>query len=82
MEEQKERNRYKIVKSQEKSENNMNWFVRYGEIFDIVTDNKIGTINFVVQNGFVLEWTLRFENWVYKISNVDWTNAYYKITQQ
>ncbi len=75
-------NRYKIVKSQEKSENNMNWFVRYGEIFDIVTDNKIGTINFVVQNGFVLEWTLRFENWVYKISNVDWTNAYYKISQQ
>lgn len=74
--------RYKIVKSQEKSENSMNWFVRYWEIFDIVTDNKIGTINFVVQNGFVLEWTLRFENWVYKISNVDWTNAYYKISQQ
>ena len=73
-------NRYKIVKSKETSYYS-NGFVRYWDIFDIATDEKIGTINFMVMNNYVIEWTLRFTDKTYKISWVEWTSAYYKITQ-
>jgi len=73
-------NRYKIVKSKETSYYS-NWFVRYGDMFDIATDEKIGTINFMIMNNYVIEWTLRFADKTYKISGVEWTSAYYTITQ-
>ena len=73
-------NRYKIVKSKETSYYS-NWFVRYGDMFDIATDEKIGTINFMVMNNYVIEWKLRFTDKAYEISGVEWTSAYYKITQ-
>lgn len=71
---------YKIVKSKETSYYS-NGFVRYGDVFDIATDEKIWTINFMVMNNYVIEWTLRFTDKAYKISWVEWTSAYYKITQ-
>ena len=73
-------NRYKIVKSKETSYYS-NWFVRYGDMFDIATDEKIGTINFMVMNNYVIEWKLRFTDKTYEISWVEGTSAYYKITQ-
>ena len=73
-------NRYKIVKSKETSYYS-NGFVRYWDMFDIATDEKIGTINFMVMNNYVIEWTLRFTDKTYKISWVEWTSEYYKITQ-
>ena len=73
-------NRYKIVKSKETSYYS-NGFVWYGDMFDIATDEKIWTINFMVMNNYVIEWTLRFTDKTYKISGVEWTSAYYKITQ-
>ena len=50
-------------------------------MFDIATDEKIGTINFMVMNNYVIEWKLRFTDKTYEISWVEWTSAYYKITQ-
>ena len=73
-------NRYKIVKSKETSYYS-NGFVRYWDMFDIATDEKIWTINFMVMNNYVIEWTLRFSDKTYKISWVEWASAYYKITQ-
>ena len=73
--------RSKIVKVQERTESNVNWFIWYGDVFDIATDGKIWTITFMVQNGFVLEWTVRLTDKTYKITPVKWTNAYYQITQ-
>jgi len=73
--------RYKIVKTQEKIESSVNGFIWYWDIFDIVTDEKLWTINFMVQNSTVIEWTLRYTDKTYKISPVEWTSAYYKITE-
>lgn len=73
-------NRYKIVKSKETSYYS-NGFVRYWDMFDIATDEKIGTINFMVMNNYVIEWKLRFTDKTYEISWVEGTSAYYKITQ-
>ena len=75
--------RYKIVKDSEESYFTDN-FVRYGKIFDMVTDEELWTINFVVSNGYVIEATARFinkDNKSYKISWVEGTNAYYKIEE-
>jgi len=73
-------NRYKIVKSKETSYYS-NGFVRYWDMFDIATDEKVWTINFMVMNNYVIEWKLRFTDKTYEISWVEWTSAYYKITQ-
>lgn len=73
-------NRYKIVKSKETSYYS-NGFVRYWDMFDVATDEKIGTINFMVMNNYVIEWKLRFTDKTYEISWVEGTSAYYKITQ-
>ncbi len=72
--------RSKIVKSKETSYYS-NGFVRYGDIFDIATDEKTWSINFMVMNNYVIEWTLRFTDKTYQISGVDWTSAYYKISE-
>ena len=73
-------NRYKIVKSKETSYYS-NGFVWYGDMFDVATDEKIWTINFMVMNNYVIEWKLRFTDKTYEISWVEGTSAYYKITQ-
>ena len=71
---------YKIVKSKETSYYS-NGFVWYWDMFDVATDEKVWTITFMVMNNYVIEWTLRFTDKTYKISWVEWTSAYYKITQ-
>jgi hypothetical protein len=74
--------RYKIVKDSEESYFTDN-FVRYGKVFDMVTDSEIWTTNFIISNGYVIESTVRFtEGKNYKISWIDWTNAYYQINEQ
>jgi hypothetical protein len=46
--------RQKIVRTSRESffSNNL---VRYGDIFDMETDEKIGTITFIIGNGFLIE---------------------------
>jgi hypothetical protein len=46
--------RYKVVKSSTEKYFSNN-FVRYGDIFDIENDEKIGTISLIVSNGYAIE---------------------------
>jgi len=74
--------RYKIVKTSEETYFADN-FVRYGDIFDMVTEERLGSVNFIVSNGYVIESVIRFVEWKnYKIKWVEWTSAYYKINEQ
>ncbi|HPC34427.1 MAG TPA: hypothetical protein PLP73_02095, partial [Candidatus Absconditabacterales bacterium] len=70
--------RYKIVKTSESTYFSDN-FVWYGDIFDIASDEELGTINFVVSNGgHIIECTVRFSGGdTYKILPIQGTNAYY-----
>lgn len=74
--------RYKIVKTRELSDAELNWFRWYGDLFDLASNEKLGTINFMVQNSSIIEWTLRFAETTYKITPAQWTSAYYIITEQ
>ena len=69
---------YKVVKSSTETYFNKN-FVRYGDVYDMVSDKKIWTINFVVSNKYVLEWTLRINNDSYNITQLNETSIYYKV---
>jgi len=53
--------RQKIVRTSRESffTNNLVW---YGDIFDMETDAKIGTVTFIIGNGFLIEWTVRYTN--------------------
>lgn len=73
-------NRYKLVKTH-KSDYFSNNFVRYGDIFDIATDDKIGTINFIVSNSNTIKWTIRMTDKTYSINKLDNTSAYYEIKE-
>ncbi|HOQ78868.1 MAG TPA: hypothetical protein PLW94_01415 [Candidatus Absconditabacterales bacterium] len=70
--------RYKIVKSSESTYFADN-FVWYGNVFDLASDEELGTINFVVSNGgYVIEATIRFDGGdTYKILPIQGTSAYY-----
>ncbi len=73
--------RYQIVKTSEETYFADN-FVRYGDVFDMVTDEKLGSVNFIVSNGYVIESVIRFVEWKnYKIKWVEWTSAYYEIIE-
>lgn len=73
-------NRYKLVKT-DKSDYFSNNFVRYGDLFDIVTDNKTGTINFIVSNSNTIKGTIRMNEKTYSINKMENTNAYYEIKE-
>ncbi len=70
--------KYKVVKTSTETYFSKN-FVRYGDIYDISTDKKIGTINFIVSNRIVLEGTARVNTDTYTISQAPNTTAYYQI---
>ena len=72
--------KYKIVKSNSEKYFTNN-FVRYGDIFSLDKEEKIGTINFIISNLNLIEGKVRFENATYTISPLDNTNAYYRIQQ-
>lgn len=59
-----------------------NNFVWYGDVYDIVDDTKVGTLNLIVSNDLVVEGRVRFtdETFDYVISPAVGTNAYYTIT--
>jgi len=46
--------RYKVVKSSTEKYFSNN-FVRYGDVFDLETEKKIGTISLIVSNGYTIE---------------------------
>ena len=36
-----------------------NNFVRYGDVFDLASDEEIGTVSFIVSNGYLIDGTIR-----------------------
>jgi len=70
--------KYKVIKTSTETYFNNN-FVRYWDIYDIWSDQKVWTINFIVSNRVVLEWTARIESATYSISQASNTTVYYHI---
>jgi hypothetical protein len=72
--------RQKIVRTSRESffSNNL---VRYGDIFDMETDEKIGTITFIIGNGFLIEWNIRYTNWINDriVTAIPWNQTVYAI---
>ena len=73
--------RYKIVKSSSEKYFSNN-FVRYGDIFTLDSEEKIGTSSFIISNLSLVEWTIRLSEKTFLISPLNNTNAYYKIIQK
>lgn len=72
--------RYKVVKS--KTEIYLtNNIARYGDIFSLDKEQKIGTVSFIVSNLSLLDGTVRIGDSTFIISPIANTNAYYKISQ-
>lgn len=71
-------NNYKVVKTSTETYFNKN-FVRYWDVYDIGSDTKIGTVNFVISNKYILEWTLRINNDSYNITPLSDTSIYYTV---
>lgn len=72
--------RYKIVKSNTEKYFTNN-FVRYGDIFSLDTEEKIGTTSFIVSNLSLIEGIIRRGDATFMVSPISNTNAYYKIRQ-
>ncbi|MFA6256386.1 MAG: S-layer homology domain-containing protein [Candidatus Absconditabacterales bacterium] len=78
--------RYKVVKSNTK-EYGPNMFVRYGDIFSLDKEEKIGTTSFIVSNFSLIEGTIRIQystltgDATFAINPISNTNAYYKINK-
>ena len=72
--------RYKIVKSSTEKYFSNN-FVRYGDVFDLASNEKIGTTSFIISNGYIIDGTIRLTDHDYFITQLEETNAYYKIRQ-
>ena len=70
--------RYKVVRSTTEKYFTNN-FVRYGDIFALDTEEKIGTTSFIVSSFSLIEGTIRIGDSTFTISPISNTNAYYKI---
>ncbi len=75
--------RYKIVKNTTAKYSIWdNSFVWYGDLFDLESDAKIWTTNFIIWNWYLIEWMVRIDGkWNYKIQWLSTTSAYYQLNQ-
>lgn len=73
-------NRYKIAKT-DLVKYFTNSFVWYGDVFNMQTEAKIWTVSFIVNNGYVIESSVRLTNSSYSVQPIEWVNTYYKIKQ-
>jgi len=72
--------RYKVVKSSSEKYFTNN-FVRYGDIFSLDTETKIGTVSFIVSSLSLIEGTIRIGDSTFEVLPISNTNAYYRITK-
>ena len=55
-------------------------FVRYWDLIDIMEDSKVGTVNFIVSNGNVIQGTIRFSDKTLIIKESKTTTARYNLS--
>lgn len=75
--------RYKLTRSELDSYNvGVNSFVRYGKIYNIETDEQVGSISFILTNWALVEWSIRINKTSYYLEKDSNTTTYYNLTQK
>lgn len=75
--------RYKISRSELNSYNvGTNSFVRYGKLYNLETDEQIGSISFILTNWSLVEWSIRVNKVSYYLEKDPNTTTYYNLTQK
>ena len=75
--------RYKVIRSELDSYNvGTNSFVRYGKLYDLETDEQIGSISFILTNWTLVEWSVRTNKTSYYLQKDPNTTTYYNLTQK
>jgi len=72
--------RYKVVKTNTEKYFTNN-FVRYGDIFSLDKDEKIGTTSFIISSLSLIEGTIRIGDSTFEVLPISNTNAYYKLSK-
>ena len=75
--------RYKVSRSELDSYNVWtNSFVRYWKLYDLETDEQIGSISFILTNWALVEWSIRVNKISYYLEKDPNTTTYYNLTQK
>ena len=75
--------RYKVVRSELDSYNvGTNSFVRYWKLYNLETDEQIGSISFILTNWTLVEWSIRANKISYYLEKDPNTTTYYNLTQK
>ena len=75
--------RYKVTRSELDSYNvGTNSFVRYGKLYNLETDEQIGSISFILTNWALVEWSIRANKVSYYLEKDPNTTTYYNLTQK
>ncbi len=75
--------RYKVIRSELDSYNvGTNSFVRYGKLYNIETDEQIGSISFILTNWTLVEWSVRANKVSYYLEKDPNTTTYYNLIQK
>lgn len=75
--------RFKVTRSELDSYNvGTNSFVRYGKLYDLETDEQVGSISFILTNWTLVEWSIRANKVSYYLEKDPNTTTYYNLTQK
>ena len=75
--------RYKVTRSELDSYNvGTNSFVRYGKLYNLETDEQVGSISFILTNWALVEWSIRANKISYYLEKDPNTTTYYNLTQK
>jgi len=75
--------RYKVVKTAMQKYITEDNFVRYGDVFELEDDTKVGTLSFIISSLLLIEGNIRLEtpSQNYMIQTVPETSSYYKLKE-
>ena len=75
--------RYKVARSELDNYNvGANSFVWYGKLYNLETDEQIGSISFILTNWTLVEWSIRVNKDSYYLEKDPNTTTYYNLTQK
>lgn len=73
--------RYKVVKTLRR-EYIDNAFVWYGDVFDLIDNKKLGTVNLIIRNNTLISGVMRIGEKNYVLEKKDWVDAYFTVIEQ